>query len=55
MKKIAVKTKKEDVVIETTPTTETVIKIMPFSGDFGREDINLLRDKVNEIINFINK
>lgn len=31
------------------------LKVNPFSGDFGRVDINLLRDKVNEIIDYINK
>jgi len=29
-------------------------KIDVFSGDFGQEEMNRLRDKVNEIINFIN-
>lgn len=36
-------------------TSTLVAKINSFSGDFGRVDINLLRDKVNEIIDFINK
>lgn len=31
------------------------VKIAGFSGDFGREDINKLRDKVNEIIDYINQ
>ena len=31
------------------------VRINSFSGDFGRVDINLLRDKVNEIIDFLNK
>ena len=37
----------------TAPGRE--VKIFSFDGDFGRVDINLLRDKVNEIINFLNK
>ena len=36
-------------------TSTLVAKITSFDGDFGRVDINLLRDKVNEIINFLNK
>ena len=36
-------------------TSSLVAKIAPFSGDFGRQDINLLRNKVNEIIDFLNK
>lgn len=39
----------------TTGETVTTLKINPFSGDFGRADINSLRDKVNEIIAFLNK
>lgn len=35
--------------------TSLVEKIVPFSGDFGRQDLDSLRDKVNEIIEFINK
>ena len=57
------KTKKK---IESLPTEKVVeapstvveptkVKITSFDGDFGRVDINLLRDKVNEIINFLNK
>ena len=34
---------------------EKPLKINPFSGDFGRQDINELRNKVNEIIDFLNK
>lgn len=37
---------------EGVPSTTS--KVASFSGDFGRQDINLLRDKVNEIINIIN-
>lgn len=44
----------EPEVITAPSTSEKVIKIGSFSGDFGRVDINLLRDKVNEIIDFIN-
>lgn len=41
----------------TTPSTvvePTKVVIGSFSGEFGRADINLLRDKVNEIIDFLN-
>lgn len=37
--------KKEDVVVEVKDEA-----IKPVSVDFGREDLNALRDKVNEII-----
>ena len=37
------------------PEKKEEIKIAPFSGDFQRQDINSLMDKVNEIIAFINK
>ena len=60
MKKIIKKTKKKvsvpvEEVLETPAIVELEVKIFPFSGDFGRQDINSLRDKVNEIIDFINK
>ena len=46
-------------IIETVKPIENIdikaeVKIASFSGDFGRVDINLLRDKVNEIIEYIN-
>lgn len=58
--------KSEEVKIENLPdlseitaasTAAEPIKVVigSFSGDFGRADINLLRDKVNEIIDFLNK
>lgn len=31
------------------------LKISPFTESFNRQDINLLRDKVNEVIDFLNK
>ena len=40
-------------VPEVVPVSE--VKITPFTGDFSRVDFNSLRDKVNEIIAFINK
>jgi hypothetical protein len=43
---------KPEIISEPKPAP---IKIAPFSGDFGREDFNKLRDKVNEVIDFINK
>lgn len=50
-------TKKEDNPVEAPSTApEPVeVKIAAFSGEFGRADINLLRDKVNEIIDYLNK
>lgn len=39
--------------INSMPSTQNV-KIAAFSGDFGREDLHRLRDKVNEIIDYIN-
>ena len=66
-KKKVVKTKKEvmakvNTVDTTTDDEDAVkvpvvqeIKIASFSGEFGRQDINSLRDKVNEIIDYINK
>ena len=44
-----------DVILDTPADAQPVVKIAPFDGDFGRVDINQLRDKVNEIIAFINK
>ena len=41
-------------IAKVSLNSEQVIKIASFSGDFGRVDINLLRDKVNEIIDFLN-
>ena len=36
---------KEEVYVE-----EVVTKVEPLTGEFGREDLNALRDKINEII-----
>ena len=44
-----------EVVLPSDSTSSLVAKIASFSGDFGRVDINLLRDKVNEVIDFLNK
>ena len=53
------KDKKIEESISETPSTTgevlSVVKITSFSGDFGREDLNQLVRKVNEIIDFINK
>ncbi len=59
-------TKKEEIAPENEPkevenaentleTPKEEVKIAPFSDDFGRQDINSLRNKVNEIIDFINR
>lgn len=34
---------------------ELVLKINPFLENMGREDLHKLRDKINEVIDFINK
>lgn len=44
-----------EVIAPSTLEEPKKILINPFSGDFGREDINKLRDKINEIIDFINQ
>ena len=43
--------------IEIIDSPEEVkkIKIDPFSDNLGREDLNQLANKVNEIIDYINK
>ena len=43
--------------VEDTLSSEVKkeVKINHYTGDFGRVDINLLRDKLNEVIDFINK
>lgn len=41
----------EDVVEESVAETSGIAE---FTGDFGREDFNALRDKVNEVIRVIN-
>ena len=46
-----------EVQVEDTMSSEITkeVKINHYTGDFGRVDINLLRDKVNEVIDFLNK
>ena len=39
----------------TTLTVEKELKVFPFSVNLGREELNQLAAKVNEIIAFINK
>lgn len=59
-KKVVIKEEKPTLVNaptyqEEAPKVEPVVKIAPFSGDFGREDLNKLMDKINEVVDFINK
>lgn len=44
---------KVEVKVEASPepVEVPVKKIAPLTQDFGREDINQIRDKINEIIN----
>ena len=44
-----------EIVITSPSTVATEFVVAPFSGDFGRADINLLRDKLNEVIDLLNK
>lgn len=37
----------EETVVEEA---ETIASIAPLTDDFGREDLNLMRDKINEVI-----
>lgn len=46
-------TKKKDE--EEVDTTTEVKGITPISHDYLRQDLNDLRDKVNEIVSFLNK
>ena len=56
MKKKIKKLPKDKVVKAPSTAPEPVeVKIAAFSGDFQRTDLNLLRDKINEIIDYINK
>ena len=50
-------TNNETVMIDTpiTDATNKVVRINPFSVELGREDLNQLVAKVNEIVDFINK
>ena len=42
-------------IAKSPSTTGQEVKITSFDGDFGRADINSLKDKVNEVIDYINK
>jgi len=42
-------------VVETPSTQPAKIKIASFSGSFPSEDFNRLKDKLNEVIDFINE
>ena len=57
MKKTTKQTTKSDTVVDIIPTEIPVIKntISLIGADMGREDLNKMAEKINEIINFINK
>lgn len=42
--------KKEEKEVEVKEAVKEVKKISPIALDFGREDLNLLRDRVNELV-----
>ena len=42
-------------ILKAPSTTGQAFKITPFAGSFANVDFNTLRDKVNEIIDYINK
>ena len=48
-KKIETKVEKIEKACECPEVTK--VTISPLTADFGREDLNTLRDKINEIIN----
>lgn len=48
MKKTTKKVKEE--VVATLGQATPKARISELTGDFGREDLNLLRDKLNEVI-----
>jgi len=50
------RTKKVTEEIEQIDTIEVTSELLTTSAlEFNREDLNSLRDKVNEIINYLNK
>ena len=48
MKKVIKKKLKDEVLTEEIPSVQKPIN--PITLDLGREDLNALRDKINEII-----
>lgn len=50
--------RKKKELVETSTTLETPIEIVvgitPFEAELGRADLNLLRDKLNEVIAKVN-
>ncbi len=49
-KKVVVDVVRNDGEISAIATADVEVNIEPIFVDFGREDLNLLRDKINEII-----
>ena len=49
-KKLEVKEEKVEEVMGTNGKVEFVSRIEPLTVEFGNGDMNLLRDKINEII-----
>lgn len=43
-----------DVIINTSVGVAATSKVSELTSDFGREDLNALRDKVNELVRLIN-
>lgn len=48
--------KKNMVELESvpTPSVQEIIKIIPLVTDFGREDLNLIGNKINELVERVN-
>lgn len=48
-KAVKKKVKLEDLPVPVLATL-ALVKLAPLNLDFGREDLNLMRDKINEIV-----
>ncbi len=46
--------KEGEVVVEETPVEEASLLVLPIAEAFGSGDLNILRDKINEVISIIN-
>lgn len=53
-RKIVEETSQEEVVMDTVETSK-VPAILPIAVDFGREDLNSLARKLNEVIAYVTR